>query len=45
MRIKSQFEVWGAAITTQFVTGGFVLSNVHPDILSRLSQDHLVTSI
>ena len=37
--------MWGAAIRTQFVTGGLVLSNVQPDILSKILQDHLVISI
>jgi len=45
IRMKSQLDVCGAAITTQFETGGLVLSTVQPKTLSKFSQSHLVTSI
>ena len=45
IRIKSQFDVCGAAINTQFEIGGLVLSTVHPDNLSKFSQVHLVISM
>jgi hypothetical protein len=44
IKIKSQFDVCGAAIKTQFETGGLVVSIFHPDNLSKFSHDHLVIS-